>query len=374
MTEEKKHSKFSPSKWGDWDLCPHMEGTPGTSAAADKGSLLHLMIEKPELDRSGLDEDDLALLKKIEDFMKAKFDVAGDQYEILNEYYIDLAYLGIPDLEGGTADKVIYDKTNKTIYLFDWKFGQVEVNDAEDNWQQQGYSVGLFRKYPEAVACWSHLLQPKLDQVSIHEWKREETAGIEAKIQALYARVQDRDSQPYPLEPCKACAFCKHKGNCAMYTRKGEEFMENQIVPAPSTAVAALKKSALQMTPVERGAAFGVLKMLEDWVKAKKSDITSCAQEGSDVEGYALRKIAGKRVIESPLLAYSALEHRGDLDEFVKVCKVSITDFEKYAHEQVTAAGVKQTKKKTQEQVETYLSATGTLLQEAGYSYLVEQK
>ncbi len=372
MTDKQQTpSLYRPSTMGALAKCRWFKSSSKDTVFNLEGTALHEAIEDPTKPRDQFDDYQLSLLSMIEGFVENRQKEIGQPVEVFKELEVDLKFLDIPGFNRGFADLVIWNPKTKTIYLFDWKFGVMEVDDAEDNWQQKIYSIGLLEKFPTATSCWVHLLQPKRDEISICEWTREQAKRLTAELKQLVAEVRDKENHP-PVITEKGCAFCELKGKCSAYESKGINFMESHIVTAPFNALV-FKKSALEMTPSERGLVFEGLKVVEEWIKAKKADVTSCAQEGAEVEGFALKKVAGKRSIEDASIAFKALPN-ADPMAFMKECSMSITTFEKFAHEVFSKDKPKQTKKESKAMAEELLAESGTLVQEMGYSYLTREK
>lgn len=373
MTET-KHSRYSPSNWASWDLCRHFEPSPFSTGAATQGTNLHEALENPDNSRDHFDEYEISLLSMIERFLEQRYKEIGEPIKIFKEYKINLQFLGLDGVEKGTADLVVWNAKTQEIYLFDYKFGIVEVDDAEHNWQQKGYALGLFHdpNFKGAKKCWVHLLQPKRDEISVASYSADDAPRMKSEIKNLITEVQNKETQPYNLTD-KSCRYCAQKGKCEAYQTKGIQFMENHatLTIGQTLPVEILKKSALEMSPVERGQTYAFLKLLEDWIKAKKSDVTSCAQEGSEVEGFALKSISGKRSIEDAAKAHSLIGQM-PIELFLNKCKISVTEFEKVYAEVNAKAG--KTKKALKEECETELSKLGILVQEPGYSYLSAEK
>jgi hypothetical protein len=55
---EKLHAKHSPSSLKSKELCPHWENRPGSSKAADEGTMMHDAADTGHLD--GLNEEQTA--------------------------------------------------------------------------------------------------------------------------------------------------------------------------------------------------------------------------------------------------------------------------------------------------------------------------
>jgi hypothetical protein len=64
---EKLHAKHSPSSLKNKETCPHWENRPGSSKAADEGSLMHEAADTGHL--GGLNDEQLAQVQLCIDFV-----------------------------------------------------------------------------------------------------------------------------------------------------------------------------------------------------------------------------------------------------------------------------------------------------------------
>lgn len=318
----------------------------------------------------------LSLLETIELFLDQRLS-AIKNFKKFKELEIDLKFLGLGGVRRGFADLVIYDTDTDEVHMFDYKMGFIEVDDAAENWQMIGYTLGLFKCFDTAKKVHINLLQPKCDMVSCHTYTSGDVNGLIAKVETLFEEVDEKEKHPHNITD-KGCMFCQLKGKCEAYQSKGLSFMqESNVVVVSAPELSAIKKSAIDMTPAERGMAFSAIKIVEEWIKAKKSDITSCAQEGAEIDGFVLRKIAGKRSIEdaSRVLTMVKDEYpQVDTNAFLALCKLSVTNFEKFYCDIVASTGSKMTKKDAKQLAEKVLASSGALVEEPGYSYLVKEK
>lgn len=381
---EKVHSRYAPSSLGSRALCRQWKPSKKTSKAAEEGTMLHKLLEEKQLSRDHLTDDQHRYLEMIEDYMLGifiKLKHKQAKIEIHKEVRVDLTWMGIQGLEGGTVDLLIWDETNSEIWIFDYKLGQIEVEDAEVNWQQKIYSLGAFKLYPKAVKCHIHLLQPKCDMISTHTYLREEFPRMHMETVALIRECED-PNQPYTPSD-KACAFCELKGaNCPAYQIVAFEIMNNIQLPNP-TPIQLLEKPAYELNPVERGQVFACVKMLADWCKSKSSEMTQLATEGHEVGGYALKVRNGNRSVESSCKARNLLmttylmnsaASAAALGAYEENAEISFAKFAECVHaaELVLAEGKKITQKASKEKAEQLLCGQGLLLQELPVRYLTK--
>jgi hypothetical protein len=129
----------------------------------------------------------------------------------------------VRDFVGTTAgyvDRVIISADRLRAVMLDWKFGQWAVTDAEHNLQGIAYLLGLFREYPSVQTIDVYFLQPRLDRVTFHAFKREQIPALYLRVQTVVARAmaarQKTDADDWSMAEPKipVCNFCGNLGRC----------------------------------------------------------------------------------------------------------------------------------------------------------------
>ena len=182
------HAELAPSGSGRWLMCAgsHQlkkkllkrklikEDKPGRAAAT--GTLAHWINEqcpdypttKPEkflgqeheVDGFRIQVDHemnagcLDFLEYVED-IKFFEDVKHDE----TEQWVDLEFLDIDGLEGGTVDRNIYTKDHH-LYVVDFKYGKIPV-DPYTSTQIRIYAVALLERYPKCKRVTLAIVQPR---------------------------------------------------------------------------------------------------------------------------------------------------------------------------------------------------------------------
>ncbi len=236
----KKHSKLGASASDRWMNCPGSirmsEGIPsvesgyaleGTVAHEVAEKLLRAFIEKTEpthipLEIKGVKVDDEMIehcrvyVGFIATIVKAHPNVEVD---IEQRFHLSALH---PDFFG-TADCVIYNPTDMTLVVVDFKYGPGIPVEAKDNPQLRYYALGAaFKKHNRGISkVTSVIVQPRcphpdgpirtdtIDALELMDWSADLVAA--AKL------TQQPDA---PLNPGDWCKFCPAAATCPAMREK----------------------------------------------------------------------------------------------------------------------------------------------------------
>lgn len=307
------HAKFGPSSLRYREICAGWQHSPGTSDAAEEGTLMHEAAETGDL--SKLTPEQVAQVQECLDYLAPLEDGAD---EVSKELRLDCA-----GLTWGTADRVIIRGGGDHAHVVDFKFGRWPVDDADVNLQGWAYAVGAFHMFPvERVTV--HFLIPRIDTATRHTFIRSvDYDRMKTRVAAVIARAELADP---PLNPDpKACQYCAAKATCPALTAKALMIPANQNWELPAD----LDPAAIT-DPVQIAKVLHVVPVLEAWASEIKRVALDLARNGATIPGYTLRSRSGKRTIKDLLPAWSILHEEFDLEleDFLPACSVSIGGIE----------------------------------------------
>jgi hypothetical protein len=211
----------------------------------------------------------------------------------------------------GTADAIIYCPILKTVWIVDLKFGMGVKVFAEGNEQMLSYAAGVLETYANVFDDIEHVVlavsQPRLDHFD--EWgctPAEVAKHVERmRHAALVATVAMKDyeaDRPLIAEYFKAgdkqCKFCKAKAICPTLAAKVAEsvFDDFKALDEPDKiATGPLPRVA---GPNLIGARYGVLDLVEEWVKATRAECERLVLGGMEVigpDGERMKVVEGKK-------------------------------------------------------------------------------
>ena len=303
---EAAHAKRSPSTAKNREQCPGFTPRNEESAWSAEGTKLHrymelfvtarsdgkTKVEMHEIEKDFSDEQ-REQIQKLCDFIEPFFPTTE---KIQCEVKLDLRSLDLPGCDFGTADLVLVHPGN-VVHAFDYKFGKVEVDDAQDNAQAQIYALGIFAMFPDCQQVDFHILQPRLDQVSHGSFKRSGIAELKLRAKVIFERCESLDpltlqafsvragvEGPLALDSslnpqANLCEYCSLIGTCpavakfALRVTPGPE-MPEEIVP-----------DMVKDDPAKLSSLFQWAKLLEAKGNALQDQINDLARSGNEVEG-----------------------------------------------------------------------------------------
>lgn len=362
--QPRTHAHFAPSSFKNRELCPQFNNVQKPNAASDEGTLLHEMLEKPndKALRKKATLAQLGLIKMIEEYV-APFTKNAKQ--VLNEVRLDLTSLSIMHCSHGTVDKLIL-QTDEEGHLMDYKLGLISVDDPEHNIQIQIYVVGAFANFPKLKKITAHIIQPKTDEIGVHEFYREtDFDRIVTRARAIALKAAD------PLSPPKAhtglCKFCtKYHQNCPAVTSlvSQADLPNDDAIQRPTSSdFANFENDNEAATKV-----FMYAKFLEEYGKSLKDKISELAVLGKiDVFGHFIVNNQGKTKIVQVHDAFDLLKNKYGLtfDMFLSACDVNLTDLGEVVSQQTDKPG-----KEAKAEVLALLSGNGLTSSSNGFSYL----
>lgn len=214
----------------------------------------------------------------------------------------------------GTSDVIIIDVANSTLLIGDLKFGMGVKVYAKGNEQMLTYAVGVLETFAEVLPPITKIQllisQPRLDHEDLWEY---DMAEIERHRLAMFGAVvlanaalddyeADRELSPkYFKAGDKQCKFCKAKAFCPTLAATVAGAMDcgfddldtvegvNKLISGPS-----LRAAGADVI----GARFGMLDLVEEWVKATRAEVERMVFAGMKVvgpDGLDMKLIEGKK-------------------------------------------------------------------------------
>lgn len=340
MSTERKHHPYGPSKLQNLETCPHWESLNSDSEKARLGTLQHNVVETGQDDLS-LSDDEASAAAECIDFFEDKKSIWQElaersvsrvkdvgPYEVysntaqapvppvteLSEIYlpIDQEWVeGFLGTTGGYLDKALVDHTGTKAMLFDWKFGQWQVEKADNNLQGVAYALGVFKAYPKVEHVDFYFKQPHIQSISHAAWARADVPALYLRILAVVgkarrARASGNFEMANPTIP--GCLFCANVALCpavtALVIRVGQKFhavdVPNDITPSkvhdPANSTMGMRLASLVST----------------WAHAFRSLTTDRVLRGTAPvpNGYEITQGMGRRkIIDNDLFRIAALKY-----------------------------------------------------------------
>jgi hypothetical protein len=304
-----KHSSIGASGAKRWMACPASivlaERSPAdvsnkTSAYAEEGTKAHNLAEAilrreigiplGEGDKHILDEvkGDDEMFKYVAQYCQPIVDLveATPDAEVQIEAHVNMAYVH-PDLFG-TADAVVFDPNEQHLHVFDLKYGQGIMVDAEENPQLLFYAGCVFMDYmPKTIT--SYIIQPRANTGDTHKsWTYgvDRLMDFEGELKSAIGRIDHiRDTvegKPITAEDvCVGdhCQFCPAVSICPKHLANFTALEE--VIPQDGKLVE-------QYTDEQVHHFLSMQKPMMKWFASLEEGIESRLLDGEDLEHFKL--------------------------------------------------------------------------------------
>jgi hypothetical protein len=194
----------------------------------------------------------------------------------------------------GTPDSYLYDRAGKTLYVWDYKYGMLEV-EAFENRQLINYVAGLFDKFgidgllDQEITVVIRIVQPRVYRSSgpVDEWvvKGDELRGY---INTLSNGAEKALGTKPETHTGAHCRFCNAVVGCEAARKAGLQFFEVTSRPVPD-----------ELPPDALGWYLGLLKRAKKHIEtleaAYSEEAAAVIRSGKSVPGWALKPGRGKK-------------------------------------------------------------------------------
>jgi len=232
----------------------------------------------------------------------------------------------------GTADVVAEFPEREHVEMLDYKFGYNPVDDAEINIQGQAYALGCFQKFQWAKTVTVRFILPRRDEVTVHTFNREPDMDyIIMRVELIVTRAKAKTEL---ITNTEACKYCGSRVTCPALQSKLLPLAKKYAQGTDNFEVALwdnLNPMAID-DPVMIAKMLEVSGVVENWGKEVRREALRMAhQEGEDIPGYSVlhRKPTAKFKGEEMEEVYNALSDFFTPEEFMSICKASLTDIAK---------------------------------------------
>jgi hypothetical protein len=354
---EKLHAKHSPSSLKNKELCPHWENRPGSSKAADEGTMMHNAAETGHL--AGLNEEQTAQVQLCLDFVQT-LETSIPDCKRFNELQVDVCGLTF-----GTADVILLGKHSAVV--IDYKMGKVPVDDAEINLQGWAYALGAFDLF-EVEVVKVVFLQPRCDLVTTHAFIRsKDYSRMKERVARVIMLAEDPES-PYCPDP-ENCQYCNAQARCPALAAKALAVLER--LPDKLELPAMLDPAQIT-EPKQMALALRLAPVLLAWADAVKAQALDMVRNGLEIPGYELKHRTGRRVIKELAAVWDIVhgQFAMPLENFLPACSISVTELEKAVRStQPRGQGAEAIR-----QLNQLLAAEGLCTTEADITYLAKER
>lgn len=320
-----KHSKIGASSASRWMNCPGSvrlcENTARRSSEyADEGTAAHALAEMClnksfEINDGNIRAQDAHnYLGQIVEGQPVTVDMADAVNVYLNEVYSDYKPGDEQEFEVrfslnnlhtglfGTADRVRYRPSTKTLRITDYKHGAGVPVEVEDNPQLLYYGLGgAFRMHNRGISKIEiQIVQPRCPHsdgaIRMVSYDAIDVMDFAADLKEAALRTEDPNA---PLKPGKWCRWCAAAGFCPALTK--------QAIDTATTEFGA----GIEYDPGELSEALAKVPMIKQWIKSIDEFAYGEAQAGRILPGWKIVEKRGTRKWRDDQQAIVGLKQAG---------------------------------------------------------------
>ncbi|MEI7534229.1 MAG: DUF2800 domain-containing protein [Verrucomicrobiae bacterium] len=218
------------------------EACPGSHAAEEQfpqeedseysaeGTTLHELAANPDMDRSGLKQEQRDVLSRAETGAERILKAANASLKISENEPFEEGHekemwlrRGLKNLYPGHCDRWRYYPTRKALVIIDHKFGYIKVEEAESNLQLRSYAVMGAAKW-DCDTILVAINQPRLpfdDRLTIAEYDRETIKAAKEHLLSVWDACHEENA-PRVADAENQCRYCKARLHCDAYRAKYE--------------------------------------------------------------------------------------------------------------------------------------------------------
>lgn len=204
-----------------------------------------------------------------------------------------------------------------TAIITDYKFGRLPVSAPEENMQLVCAAITAFDHLVGVQTVFCCILAPFVSRKSVPlvRYERKDVDAMRKFIGGVIAKAESNDAPARPSED--ACRYCKAKSSCPACSLMVQRVTASDIVANWGN-----------LTVADRRKMYDVAKLAEKWAAAVCAKVKTDLKKGVEYEGLTLAPGARQFAVTDAGAAFEKLaaEYGITADEFVKCCKVNISD------------------------------------------------
>lgn len=340
---------YCPGSWLAEKACPELE----ESEAAAAGTRLHKHMEEGSLPADAEEAEAVAWCREMEMGLAHELCPTELPLQVVREQRL------WDDCQrfSGQADVVYFSEA--AALVMDYKFGRIAVESAERNTQLYALALLVFDNYSAVQVVYAGILQPFVSRQrpAVMKFTR---ADIKTLRGWLYRKLDEAAVPGAELCPGEVqCRYCRAAASC------------------PALGLQVQKAAAMELTRWEqwsledRRKAFDAAKLAKKFAEAIERKVRADLEAGVELPGLELAPGKAAFTVADAQGAFGHLNALLDIsgEEFVRCCKVGITELDKLVHQKLAEQapeGVKQTTKASREWLRLQLEEFGSVKYTAG--------
>lgn len=336
-----------PGSWLAEQACPEQE----ESEAAAMGTRLHRHLEEGTLPEDADEREAVEWCREMEEQLAEE--LLGCRVELFREKRL----WDNCQRFSGRGDVVYHNE--KAALALDYKLGRIAVEPAEYNTQLYAQTLLLMDNFAAFDVVYAAILQPYVSRKrpQVMRFERKDIAALRGW---LYRKLDDAAVPGAKLLPGEAqCRYCRAAASC------------------PALALQVQQVSGVELTRWEqwsledRRKAYDAAKLAKKYAEAIERKVRADLEAGVELPGLELAPGKAAFTVSDVSGAFAHLNAMLDLsgEEFVRCCKVGISDLDKLVHQKLAEQapdGVKQTTRASREWLRMQLEEFGSVKYTAG--------
>jgi hypothetical protein len=203
---------------------------------------------------------------------------------------------------GGTADAVRYRPSDKSLRVFDFKYGAGVYVDADENKQMMLYGLGAMLSLGDRIVdtVWLTIVQPRFEgaiPVRNYIFKAVAILDFIADVQEAAVKTRKKDA---PLAAGDHCKFCPAARTCPELEKRHHALVAQDFSNLPAVAPEKLAQALISIPLIKER-----IKAIEEYAYAE-------AQKGVEIPGF---KLVDKRPVRR-------WKNEGDVIEWAQLREV----------------------------------------------------
>lgn len=355
--DEKLHSEYSASSAHRWLNCPgSIAGLRNAKAqgmaildesnlAAERGTFAHEIADRclsDQIDPNSFlnkthnsDFGPIVADQEMIDGVTAYIKYVKNFLSASSQFFCEdsVRYDNVVEGGFGTLDAAIYDPTNETCHIFDFKTGRAPVHAAK-NEQMLLYAIGmrnLLQSFGEVSTFVLHIVQPRIDNFQFWTIDSEYLDKAYKAFKSSADETLKDDAPRIPGE--KQCKWCPLRGNCSALSYYVDSVLEDTNFKNVDEDV------VIKLNNNKKKEILDNSELIKSFVKSVRACATAEASFGEKFEGYKLVKkrknrkwsegameelprLLGEDAYEKSLIGIGAAEKLIDKSEIAKLVDV----------------------------------------------------
>lgn len=252
-------------------------------------------------------EVDVEMVESVQVYLDAVREPGG---KIIPEQRLSLEHV-YPGMFG-TADAQVLCEPDKTLWIWDLKYGQGLAVHPEENEQAMIYSLGSLgpKPLPWVEKVNIGIVQPRHRDGGVMVWETSKKYLLEWKNDVLIPGAKATEALDAPLVPGeKQCRWCAAKAVCPALLGQSLEVAQvafKDIVPQEVPTLTF--PNPMDMTPEERAKVATLLTALDDYKASFFNYLQELAERGDNTPGWKLVRGKANRKWKSEALVINQLE------------------------------------------------------------------